>query len=206
VTILQATTEAFVGGMTEPTPANLGSLNAEVMRLVRMVDGLQRLAAAVSAGIQLRLDRHDLAEIAAEVAARLRDAFASAEVTLSTELEPAVALCDRDRIQDVVGNLLTNALKFTPDGGRVTVQTGRDGDHEAFVLVSDTGIGIPADELPRVTQRFFRSRRSAGMASGSGLGMAIVSALVRSHHGHLDISSEEGQGTQVTVTLPTTGI
>jgi signal transduction histidine kinase len=101
--------------------------------------------------------------------------------------------------------LLVNALKFTPAGGRVTVQTGRNGDHHAILRVSDTGIGIPADELPHVTERFFRGQRSAGVAAGSGIGMAIVSELVRAHHGHLDISSEEGMGTQVTVALPADG-
>jgi two-component system sensor histidine kinase BaeS len=204
--ILHADTEALADGMTQPTPANLGSLNAEVMRLVRMVDGLQRLAAAVSAETQLQRDRHDLAEIAAEVADRFADAFASAEITLNTRLEPAFVLCDRDRIQDVVSNLLANALKFTRSGGSVTVQTGQDDDRKAMVRVSDTGIGIPARELPRVTQRFFRGQRSASMAGGSGIGMAIVSALVRSHHGHLAIASEEGQGTQVTITLPASDI
>jgi len=202
--ILHATTEALADGLTEPTPANLGSLNTEVTRLVRMVDGLQRLATAVSAEMQLQRDRHDLASIAAEAAGRLTDAFASANITLNTQLQPAMVLCDRDRIQDVITNLLTNALKFTPAGGRVTIQTGQD-DKQAIVRVCDTGIGIPADELPRVTQRFFRGQRSAAMAGGSGIGMAIVSELVRSHHGHLAISSEEGLGTQVTVTLPATG-
>jgi two-component system, OmpR family, sensor histidine kinase BaeS len=205
VAILQTETEALVDGVTEPTAENLASLHAEVLRLGHMVDGLQRLAAAESAEMELRRHRCDLAEITAEVAGRLDDAFASAEVTLSTELEPAVALCDRDRIQDVVSNLLTNALKFTRAGGHVTVWTGRNGDHQAIVRVSDTGIGIPADELPHVTERFFRGRRSAGMAGGTGIGMAIVAELVRAHHGRLTISSEEGQGTQVTFMLPLTG-
>jgi signal transduction histidine kinase len=205
VTILQAETEAMADGISEPTPENIASLNAEVLRLAHMVDGLQRLAAAESAEIELRRHRCDLSEITAEVAGRLHDAFASADVTLITNLESVVALCDRDRIQNVVSNLLTNALKFTRPGGRVTIQTSRNGDHQAIVRVSDTGIGIPADELPHVTQRFFRSRRSAGTVSGSGIGMAIVAELVRAHHGRLTISSEEGRGTQVTFMLPLTG-
>jgi two-component system sensor histidine kinase BaeS len=202
--ILHATTEALADGLTEPTPVSLGSLNTEVTRLVRMVDGLQRLATAVSAEMQLQRDQHDLASIAAEAAGRLADAFASANIRLNTQLRPAIVLCDHDRMQDVISNLLTNALKFTPAGGCVTIQTEQD-DNQAIARVCDTGIGIPADELPRVTQRFFRGQRSAAMASGSGIGMAIVSELVRSHHGHLAISSEEGVGTQVTVTLPATG-
>ncbi len=205
VAILQAETEALIDGMTDPTPENLDSLHAEVMRLARMVDGLQRLAAAESAGLHLKREGNDLAEITAEVAERLQDAFAVAEITLSMNLERAVVLCDHNRIQEVVSNLLTNALKFTPSGGSVTVQTGPAGGHRAIVRVSDTGIGIPADELPHVTERFFRSQRSAGLAKGSGIGLAIVGELVRAHHGQLAISSKEGQGTQVTITLPMTG-
>jgi two-component system sensor histidine kinase BaeS len=205
VAILQAETEALVDGISEPTPENLASLHEEVLRLARMVDSLQRLAAAEAAEIELKRRRCDLADIAAEVAGRLDDAFASAGVTLITNLDPAFALCDRDRIQNVVSNLLTNALKFTRPGGRVTVQTSRNGDHQAIVRVSDTGIGIPADELPHVTERFFRGRQSAGIASGTGIGMAIVAELVRAHHGHLTISSEEGKGTKVTFSLPLTG-
>lgn len=205
VAILQAETEALVDGISEPTPENLASLQVEILRLARMVDSLQRLAAAESAEIELKRRRCDLADIAGDVAGRLDDAFASADVRLITNLEPAFALCDQDRIQAVISNLLTNALKFTPAGGRVTVQTARNGDHQAIVRVSDTGIGIPTDELPQVTERFFRGRRSEGIVSGSGIGMAIVAELVRAHHGHLTILSEEGKGTQVTFTLPLTG-
>lgn len=205
VAILLAETEAMADGTSEPTPENIASLNAEVLRLAHMVDGLQRLAAAESAEIELKRHHCDLAEITAEVAGRLDNAFASADVTLITNLEPVVALCDPDRIQNVVSNLLTNALKFSRSGGRVTIQTSRNGDHQAIVRISDTGIGIPADELPHVTERFFRSRRSAGTVGGSGIGMAIVAELVRAHHGRLTISSEEGRGTEVTFMLPLTG-
>jgi two-component system, OmpR family, sensor histidine kinase BaeS len=205
VAVLQAETEAMIDRMIEPTEENLESLHGEVLRLGRMVDGLQRLAAAESAGVQLKLRSCDLAEITADVAERLDEAFAAAQVTVTTTLEPAVALCDYDRIQDVISNLLTNALKFTPPGGRVTVRTERRGDHQAILRISDTGIGIPGHELPHVTERFFRSKRSAGKVGGSGIGMAIVSELIRAHHGQLTIWSEEGQGTQVTVMLPTTG-
>ena len=203
--ILQAETEALADGVSEPTPEHLASISAEVVRLAHMVDGLQRLAAAESAEIELKRHRCDLAAITADVAGRLDDAFASADVTLIMNLEPVVALCDRDRMQQVVANLLTNALKFSRAGGRVTVQTGRDGDHQAIVRVTDTGVGIPADELPHVTERFFRGRRTAGTVGGSGIGMAIVAELVRAHQGRLTISSEEGRGTQVTFMLPLTG-
>jgi signal transduction histidine kinase len=109
-------------------------------------------------------------------------------------------MCDPLRMHEVVVNLLTNALKFTPAGGQVTLATKQAGD-VGRLIVSDTGIGIPADELPHVTERFFRGQRSAEVA-GSGIGLTIVTELVHAHHGTLSIDSSQGQGTAVTVALP----
>jgi signal transduction histidine kinase len=113
-------------------------------------------------------------------------------------------------MHEVAVNLLSNAAKFTPAGGSVTLETGPVPDSSqaggmsrrlAMLRVSDTGIGIATDELPFVSQRFFRGQRAAD-TSGSGIGLAIVDQLARLHHGRMEIASEEGRGTQVTVTLP----
>jgi signal transduction histidine kinase len=107
-------------------------------------------------------------------------------------------------MREVIVNLLTNALKFTPADGSVVLETGLGGRGRARLKVTDTGIGIPPDELPRVTERFFRGQRSAQMATGSGIGLTIVAELVRAQHGHLRISSEQGKGTQAMITVPLT--
>jgi two-component system, OmpR family, sensor histidine kinase BaeS len=204
VAILQASHEAMLDGVTAPTTENLWSLRDEVLRLARMIDDLQRLAAAEAAALQLKLVPQDLAVIAAEAAAGLSDSFGAADVSLISRLSQAWIMCDPDRMREVIVNLLTNALKFTPAGGSVVLQTGCDGRGLAQLTVADTGIGIPSDELPRVTERFFRGQRSAEMATGSGIGLAIVAELVRAQHGELNISSEPGQGTQATITIPST--
>ena len=105
-------------------------------------------------------------------------------------------------MREIVSNLLTNSLKFTPPGGAVRLSVGPDGGGMAAITVSDTGIGIPADELPHVTERFYRGVRSAEMATGSGIGLTIVAELVHAHNGQLDIASAPGTGTLATVTLP----
>ncbi|MDA8319029.1 MAG: HAMP domain-containing sensor histidine kinase [Actinomycetota bacterium] len=203
VAILQASHEAMLDGVTEPSPENLASLRDEVLRLARRVEDLQHLASAESAAMQLRLVNADLAEIAGSAAAALADAFAAADIGLEHRLTPVQVRCDPDRIREVVINLMTNALKFTPPGGRVVLAAGPDQGGDAAVLtVTDTGIGIPPDELPHVTERFFRGRRSAEMARGSGIGLTIVSELVRAHQGRVEFASTPGQGTEVTVTLP----
>jgi len=203
VAVLQASHEAMIDGVTEPTPENLESLREEVLRLARMVDDLQRLASAESAAVQLRLVPCDMSAIVAEAADGLHETFAVAGVRFEQRLTRAMVRCDGTRMREMVINLLTNALKFTPRGGRVLIECGpTDGTRATKLRVSDTGIGIPADELPHVTERFFRGARSLEMADGSGIGLTIVDELVQAHCGELTIASEPGAGTQVTIRLP----
>jgi two-component system sensor histidine kinase BaeS len=200
IAVLQAGHEAMLDGFTEPTPEHLGSLRDEVLRLARMVDDLQRLASAEAAALQMTLIRRDLAAVAATAAASLVDTFEAASITLIERLTKVEVLCDPLRMHEVVVNLLTNAMKFTPAGGRVTLET-RQSDGTGALTVTDTGIGIPANELPHVAERFFRGQRSAEVA-GSGIGLTIVTELVNAHHGTLSIDSQQGHGTTVTVNLP----
>src|ERR1700722_6117611 len=200
VAVLQASTEAMLDGITTMSPGSVASLHDEAVKLGRMVDDLQHLASAEAAALQLALVRHDLALSAAVVADSLAEVFDRSGIALVRRLRPTDAWCDPLKMQEVIANLLTNAAKFTPSAGTVELETwARDGT--ATVRVSDTGIGILPDDLPRVTERFFRSRRSA-QVPGTGIGLAIVSELVRGHEGELDISSEDDKGPQVTITLP----
>ncbi len=204
IAILQAGHEAMLDGMTEPTADNLASLRDEVLRLARMVDDLQRLAAAEAAALQLKSAAHNLAAIADDAADSLSEPYSAAGVSLVRRLTEMQVRCDLQRMREVITNLLTNALKFTPAGGTVVVETGPHRTHMARVRVTDTGVGIPAEDLPHVTERFWRGRRSADMAAGTGIGLTIVAELVRAQHGELEIASEPGQGTKVTVTIPLT--
>ena len=200
VAVMRAETEAMLDGVTAAGADNISSLHEEVLRLGRMIEDLQQLAAAEAAALQLALAPCDLANTARMAARGLRGTFRDAGVNLDLRLDPTLARCDQRRMQDVIRNLLINAAKYTPAGGTVVVETSPAGNH-AMLRVSDTGIGIPADELPRVTERFYRGRTSQG-AGGSGIGLAIVDELVRAQHGALQIVSEPGQGTRVAIMLP----
>jgi two-component system sensor histidine kinase BaeS len=200
IAILQAGHEALLDGVTEPTPAELASLRDEVLRLARMVADLQTLAAADAAALQLALRRCDLADAAATAAGSLSRRFEAADITLDRRLSPAPVLADPHWIHQVITNLLTNALKFTPPGGDVMIQTGQAGP-DAILEVTDTGTGIPAGELPHIFDRFWRGQHAA-QTSGSGIGLTIAAELARAHGGHLAASSQPGQGTQMTLTLP----
>ncbi len=200
VAILQAGHEALLDGVVEATPDQLTSLRDEVLRLARMVDDLQTLAAADAATLQLSLSRCDLAEVTAAATDSLAGRFEAAGLTVERQLAPAWVMADPRWLHQVVTNLLTNALKFTPADGQVTVRSATDGP-SAVLRVTDTGAGIPADELPHIFERFWRGQQAAH-TSGSGIGLAVAAELARAHGGQLAASSEPGRGTEMTLTLP----
>ena len=203
VAVLQAGHEALLDGITEPTPDQLASLRDEVLRLARMVGDLQTLAAADAAALHLTRRRCDLAVLAGAAADSLAGQFEAAGIALERQLTAVGIDADPRWLHQVITNLLTNALKFTPAGGRVTIAVGPSGAREALLTVTDTGTGIPADELPRIFDRFWRGRQAAEV-SGSGIGLAVAAELVRAHHGQLAARSQPGQGTVLSLTLPRT--
>ena len=200
IAVLQAGHEALLDGVAQPTPGELSSLRDEVLRLARMVDDLQTLAAADAAALQLTRRRCDLAEIAAAAADSLARRFEAADIELDRQLSGVPVLADPRWLHQVVTNLLSNALKFTPAGGTVTLHTGQAGT-DAVLRVADTGTGIPAEELPRVFDRFWRGR-GAARTSGSGIGLAVAAELAQAHGGRLTAESAEGNGTTMTLTMP----
>ena len=200
VAILQAGHEALLDGVVEATPDQLTSLRDEVLRLARMVDDLQTLAAADAATLRLSLRRCDLAEVTAAAMDSLAGRFETAELSVERQLAPAWVMADPRWLHQVITNLLTNALKFTPAGGQVRIET-ETAAPGAVLRVTDTGTGIPADELPHIFERFWRGRQAA-QTSGSGIGLAVAAELARAHGGQLAASSQPGQGTEMTLSLP----
>jgi signal transduction histidine kinase len=200
IAVLQAETEALVDQVTEPTPAALSSLHDETVRLGRMVEDLQTLASAEAAGLHLERRLLDVGRVAAEAAESLASRFHSAGVHLNQDLPPILVEGDPYRLHQVVGNLLANAVKFTPSGGDVTLRVCSDGP-DAVIEVADTGPGIPEDELPHVWERFFRGRASRS-AAGSGIGLAVVKELVDAQGGTVTVDSPAGRGARFVIRLP----
>jgi signal transduction histidine kinase len=200
VAILQAGHEALLDGVAEPTPAELASLRDEVLRLARMIGDLQRLSAADAAALQLTRRRCDLASIAADAADSLASRFDAAGTVLERRLTGVDVLADRRWLHQLVTNLLTNALKFSPAGSRVIVEVRPEPD-AAVLTVTDSGIGIPAADMPHIFERFWRGSPAA-QTPGSGIGLAIAAELATAHGGDLAATSRPGAGTQMTLTLP----
>jgi two-component system sensor histidine kinase BaeS len=200
VAILQANTEALLDGVVEHTPQQTMSLHEEVLRLAAMVDDLQALASAEAAALDLRLGPCDLAAVVNGSIESLLPQLTAGGLTLHQHLDPTPIDGDAGRLHQVVTNLVSNAMKFTPRGGSITIGvTAVDG--YARLEVTDTGSGIAAEDQPHVFERFWRGSNSTDVA-GSGIGLSVVAELVRAHHGTATIDSEVGQGTRVILTMP----
>jgi two-component system, OmpR family, sensor histidine kinase BaeS len=199
LSILRSEVEALQDGVRAAGPEALSSLHEEVLRLSRLVADLEALAAADAAGFSLERERVDVGAVVRSVVAEMAGMFEDKGVRVVVEAGRAEAEADPMRVRQIVGNLLSNALKFTPEGGRVRVRAEEEGAWAAL-RVSDTGAGIAAEELPQVFDRFFRG--ADVRAGGSGVGLAVVRELARAHGGDVEVASREGEGATFTVLLP----
>ena len=174
-------------------------------RLLRLVGDLLFVAQADAGKLSLERASVDLAELAAHCVEGAGPAATEKSVTLVLRADPVPPLVgDRGRLAQVLDNLVSNALKFTPEGGTVEVRTAVDGDF-VTLEVEDTGIGIPTEDQPRLFERFFRSSIAQHQAiPGTGLGLAIVKAIVEAHWGRISVESREGKGTRFRIELPLT--
>jgi signal transduction histidine kinase len=190
-------------GLGESGRTYLEVIRRSTSRLHQLVEELLLIAQIEARRVELEPNRLDLAELASHSVEALRPVAAEGGVSLElVAQDEAPVRGDARRLAQVIDNLITNAVKFTPSGGSIEVSV-TDGDGDVHLVVADTGIGIPADEQGQVFSRFFRSSNATqGAIAGTGLGLAISRALVEQHDGTISLESEEGVGTRVTVTLP----
>lgn len=204
---LKALTETLRDGALEDPPMAerfLTSMETEIDALTQMVQELLELSRIESGQVALRRRAAQIASILEPPVERLAAQAERAELTLAVDIaaDTPPVLADVERMQLVVTNLVHNAIKFTPPGGRVEVQARLDQARTAVVVqVLDSGVGIPANDLPRVFERFFKADRARG-SGGTGLGLSIARHLVESHGGRLWVQSEEGRGSTFSFTLP----
>jgi two-component system, OmpR family, sensor histidine kinase BaeS len=192
--------DALIDGVVEASPERLVSIREEIVRLTRLVEDLETLASAQSAGLQLMIEPVDLAELVADLLAVRAPRLADAAVKLDAALGPAPVSGDPLRLGQIFTNLLTNAVKFTPTGGRIGIVTQADGGF-ATLSVTDDGPGIDADELEHLFERFWQGRAAAGKG-GSGIGLAVARELARAHGGLVEATNVDGRGARFTLRLP----
>lgn len=186
---------------------SLAALGRATRRIEDMVEDLMALATVSDVDHDLLVSEVDVSALVRESAEFLAATATSAGVDLALDVEDGVLLAaEQDSLQRMVANLLSNALKYTPSGGRVTVwvsQAAEDGRDGVRITCTDTGIGIAPDERGRIFEPFFRSRDAAArLRPGTGLGLAIVERVVSRHGGSVGVDSAPGEGTTFTVWLP----
>ncbi|MGB7729456.1 MAG: heavy metal sensor histidine kinase [Candidatus Acidiferrum sp.] len=182
----------------------LGSCLEESVRLSNLISDLLFLARAESPLGHLHWARVDLSELLSSVREYYDGAAAEGGISLTTTNgdKPVIAELDRTLVQRAVGNLVANAVAHTPRGGVVVLRANAEAD-SVRIEVSDTGVGIPPEDLPRVFDRFFRVDQSRSQTSGgTGLGLAIVQSIMALHNGNAEIQSQPGHGTRVTLRMP----
>lgn len=205
---LKALVETLRDTALDDPPATLRFLDraeTEVDALTQMVQELLDLSSLESGRVPLRLQPVPVADILLPAIERFTPQAERAQISLVLDLPRGLphALADPERIQQVVRNLIHNALKFTVAGGQITIWATPHED-EIHISVQDTGIGIPAQDIPRIFERFYKSDRSR-QSGGTGLGLAIARHMVQAHSGRIWVKSKEHKGSTFTFTLPIAG-
>jgi signal transduction histidine kinase len=195
--------EAIRDRVMKPNAATIRSLNEETVLLTRLVDELQELSLAEAGELKLVYHAEDIAKLVKQAVNAWQPQIAAKEISLFLDLPDSLPLVniDRQRVNEVLHNLLENAVAYTRKGGTITVAAMTQGDW-VEVSVSDTGEGIPVEDLPYIFERFYRVDRSRARATGgSGLGLTIAKRLVEAHGGKITVQSKPGKGSRFSFTL-----
>jgi signal transduction histidine kinase len=204
IAAIRAHLENLLDGVETPDPATLEVMLAQVERLGRLVDQLLDLSRLESGEVPLRLESLPLQSLVDDLISEIGMARPGRGVQVRNDVPadlPALS-ADRERVHQVLFNLVDNAVRFTPIGGSVTV-TARRRNGAVEVAVSDTGAGIPAEHLPRLFERFYRADPARARGDGgTGIGLAIARSVVEAHGGQIRAESEPGRGSVFTFDLP----
>jgi two-component system, OmpR family, sensor histidine kinase BaeS len=204
LSVVQSHLEAMIDGVWPAEESKLKSCHDEILRMSRLVGDLEKLTALEQDYHDLHFEPVDLEDLLRRIASHFQNDFARKKVSLILDLAPGCLDADQDKLSQVVINLLSNALKYTDEGGTVRIGTTFS-DKSAEISVSDTGVGIAPADLPLIFDRFYRADKSRSRETGgSGIGLAIVKKIVEAHSGKVAAFSEPGQGSRFVVSLPRT--
>lgn len=208
--VIQGNLEGLLDGVYQPTVEHINITLDETRLLARLVNDLQTLSLAETGQLPLHPTRFLLVDLIADLASSFSSQAAALGIDLQTKIShPRQELtADYDRLNQVLSNLISNALRHTPKGGQVSVYAETVQGHTTNPLqitISDTGSGIPAEDLPFIFDRFWRGDKSRRERTHSGLGLAIAKQLVHAHSGSIDVRSELGKGTTFVILLPLNG-
>jgi two-component system OmpR family sensor kinase len=202
ITVIQGNVEGILDGVYPADEARLKSIIEETQILSRLVDDLRTLALAESGALHLKREPTNLVELIRDAISSFEAQAQEKEIKIQMSLQDGEdATLDPQRVREVLTNLLSNALRYTPPGGQVSIrltEAGAGEERSVTISVEDSGPGIDPHILPHVFERFYKSSDSGGM----GLGLSIARYLVEAHSGKIWAESEVGKGTKISLTLP----
>jgi len=202
ITVIQGNVEGILDGLYPADEARLKSIIEETQILSRLVDDLRTLALAESGALHLKREPTNLGELIRDAISGFEAQAKEKDITFQSSLDDREdANIDPQRIREVLTNLLSNALRYTPRGGQIDVcvtETGSGPERNVTISVEDSGPGIESHILPHVFDRFYKSSDSGGM----GLGLSIAKYLVEAHNGKIWAESEVGRGAKISFMLP----
>jgi signal transduction histidine kinase len=200
--VLQSNLEAMIDGLWAPTKERLESLLAEIFRMSRMVSEVDNLVKVGNLGKRLEKTPSDIAEMTERIILSFGTNISSKGIRLRYERGECEACVDRDKFSQVIFNLISNAVKYTDNGGNISVSASNRGNH-AVLSVEDDGIGIAESDMPYIFEHLYRTDESRARDSGgNGIGLSVVKAIVESHGGSIDVRSAPRRGSVFTVTVP----
>jgi signal transduction histidine kinase len=192
------------GAISDPQREALGRIDRSQRHLLRLINDVLNLSRIEAGRVDYLVEAVSLAEVVKSVIPMIEPQISAKKLTLETEVDPATrARADREKLQQILLNLLTNAIKFTREGGCVRIESGEDDSDGTFIRVSDTGVGIPEDMIDKIFEPFVQVDASKSRsAEGAGLGLAISRDLARGMGGDLSARSTPGAGSVFQIDLP----
>ncbi len=200
--------EGHVGALSEDQKEYLGIAQRNIIRLTNLIETLLDFSRIESGkGLKLKFEPARLMEVVEDAVMTLSQQLEEKRITIENRLDPdiPVVLIDRNRLAEVFINLIGNGIKFTPPGGKITIDSRGLSEKRDFlkIVVTDTGVGISSEDLPKVFDRFYQGRRTqSGLITGTGLGLAIAKEIIEAHQGHIHAESKPESGASFVLTLP----
>lgn len=202
LTTLQGNIEAMIDGIWEVTPERLQACHEEILRLTRLIATIDKISRLEEQQETLIMTTFDLFELSQQIATNFASAFKEKKLVFTLDGKPILITADKDQLSQVLTNLLSNGVKFTPTGGKITVKITTDTD-SIKLHVSDSGIGLTPEEQRLIFDRFYMADHARNQqVGGQGVGLAIVKSIVESHRGKIYVNSEPHKGTTFTISLP----
>jgi len=199
---LQSHLEAMIDGIWKPDKERLISCHEECIRINKLVGQLKSLDEYESGNYGLSKVTYDIYDQVKKIIYNFQADFKNKGININLSGKRELVFADKDKVSQVIINLLSNSLKYTKENGTVEVSINKI-NNEIIIKIKDTGIGIAQEDLPYIFERFYRADRSRNRVTGGvGIGLAIVKAIIDFHNGNIDVKSILGKGTEFTVLLP----